>query len=136
MINQMDLKYNRVIEDLKPNVVKFVFDITEKVLDIPFKHEGLRKKVQQEVAQIIENLDDELHIKVALSEAGFDTIQKAFEQNKEMNHITLKVDENLNNGEYTVETQKECIIKNFKGMLDDFKESVSFADNEPLELKP
>jgi flagellar biosynthesis/type III secretory pathway protein FliH len=133
ILRQMDLAYDQALEGLKPHVAGLVFDMTEKVLDIPFKHKKLRERVREEVAQLIEKLDEELHIKVMLSEADFDMVQEAFEHDEEMNHITLYIDEELNQGEYKVETKKECIIKNFKKMVADFKESVSFTDIESLQ---
>jgi flagellar biosynthesis/type III secretory pathway protein FliH len=135
VMKQMDIAYDQALEELKPHVAGLVFDLTEKVLDIPFKHKKLRECVREEVAQLIEKLDDELHIKVMLSEADFDMMQEAFEHDEEMNHITLRMDAELNPGEYEVETKKECIIKNFKKMVADFKESVSFTDIETLQLE-
>lgn len=132
VMNQIDNKYNQAIEELKPQIAALVFDMTEKVLDIPLKHKKLRGRVQKEVSQIIEELDDKLQVKVKLSESDFNMLQKAFEKNEEIEHIHLQIDESFNPGEYAVETKNECIIKNFKKIINDFKESITFTDIESL----
>jgi flagellar biosynthesis/type III secretory pathway protein FliH len=134
MIKQMDVEYKKTMEELKSHIVNLVFDITEKVLDIPFKHAKLQERVQEEVSQIIDKLDDTLQIKVNLSESDFKKMQETFEEKKKMTHINPLIDENLNMGEYVVETKNEYITKKFKKMIADFKESVSFTDIEPLQL--
>jgi flagellar biosynthesis/type III secretory pathway protein FliH len=136
MIKQMDVEYKKTMEELKSHIVNLVFDITEKVLDIPFKHPKLQERVQKEVSQIIDKLDDTLQIKVNLSETDFQKMQETFEKKKKLAHINPLIDEDLNMGEYVVETKKEYIAKKFKKMMADFKESVSFTDIEPLQLDP
>lgn len=135
IVEQIDNECNQMMEELKPQVTELVFDITEKVLDIPFKHQELQKRAREEVSEIIEQLDDELQIKVTLSKADFEKIQPAFENNEEKDHISLQADEEFNQGEYKVETKKEYINKRFKEIIADFRESVSFNDVESLQLE-
>lgn len=75
-MNQIDDKYNQSIDELKPYIAKLVFDITEKVLDVPFRQKKLRQHVQQEISRIIDGLDNELKVKVKLSETDFEMMKK------------------------------------------------------------
>jgi len=120
---------------LKPHIASLVFDITEKVLNLPLNHPQLQQRVQEETSQLVENLDDELQVKMVLSEADIATIREAFENHQKADYITLRSDGELNPGEYIIETKKECIIKNFKKMVADFRQSVSFSDIENMQLK-
>jgi flagellar biosynthesis/type III secretory pathway protein FliH len=127
MLQQTDQKYNQAFEELKPHLAGLSFDMADKILDIPFKHEELQKRVREEISQLIEKLNEALHVKVVLSEADFNALKDGFE---EISHVTLQIDEDFKPGEYTVETKKEYIIKSFKKMIADFKESVSFTNIE------
>lgn len=135
MMQEVDREFNRAMDELKPHMAGLVFDMTEKVLDVPFRHPEMQQRVEDEIALLVENLDAELHIKVTVAKADFEIIKKAFDEYGNMDHFTLRVDEDHKPGEYAVETKKESIIKNFKKMVADFKESVSFAEVDSLQLE-
>ena len=135
MMQQLDREFKQAMEELKPHIASLVFDITEKVLNLPLNHPQLQQRVQEETSRLVENLDDELQVKMVLSEADIATIREAFENHQKADYITLRSDGELNPGEYIIETKKECIIKNFKKMVADFRQSVSFSDIENMQLK-
>lgn len=135
MMTSIDQEFNCALEELKPHMAGLVFDMTEKVLDVPFRHPQMQQRVEDEIALLVENLDEQLHIKVTVAEEDFSVIKKAFDAYGDMNHFSLRADESHNPGEYTVETKKERIIKSFKKMVADFKESVSFAEVDSLEIE-
>lgn len=135
MMSEMDEEFNQALEELKPHIAALVFEIIEKVLDIPFRHAQLQEKVQDEIIKFVEILDEKLHVKVTVSEMDFEPIQQALEKHKDIEHFTLRYGAQCQPGEYIIETKKESIIKNFKKMVADFKESISFDGVDTLELE-
>ncbi len=135
MMNELDTEIKGVFDALKPHVDGLIFSITEKVLDIPFEDKRLQQRVQDEVIRFVETLDEALQIRVKLSEADYEGVRRALDDKTGIDNITLRVDETQKPGEYAIETKKECIIKNFKKMVADFKESISFAESDAPEFE-
>src|SRR5699024_2314468 len=135
MMKKMEHQFNDILEELKPHIAGLVFEMTEKVLDVPLLHSKIHERVHDEVLQLVEKLDKQLHIRVTVAEEDYEMIKKALEKNDHLDYFTLRVDEKHKPGEYVVETEKETIIKNFKKMVSDFKESISFDETEALKLE-
>lgn len=135
MMGEMDHEFNQALEELKPHMAALVFEIIEKVLDIPFQHAELQERVQEEIVKFVEILDEELHVKVTVSEQDFEAVGQTLDKRKGVDHFTLRPDEGCKPGEYVIETKKESIIKNFKKMVADFKETISFGEVDNMELE-
>lgn len=134
MMAEMDQEFNQALEKLKPHMASLVFEIIEKVLDVPFHHPKMQTRVQDEITKFVELLDEELHVKVSVSPKNFKTLEQAIGSNHNAKHVTLRADESCKPGEYVIETKRESIIKNFKKMVADFKESISFGEVDNPEL--
>jgi flagellar biosynthesis/type III secretory pathway protein FliH len=135
MMNDLDSEIKGVFDELKPHIAGLVFSMTEKVLDVPFEDERLQQRVQEEVIRFVENLDEALQVRVKVSEADYERVRRALDGKVGIENVSLRIDETQKSGEYAIETKKEFIIKNFKKMVADFKESISFAESGAPEFE-
>ena len=130
-LNQVESKVETLTEQLNPGITTMVFDLAEKILQIPIESPQLRNTIQKEVRQVFETLDNELAVKIAVSPQDVSTIEE-LTNHLNMEKITINEDKNLNPGEYTIETSEKTIERKFKKILNDIRRN---TDLEEWELK-
>ncbi|SMO59408.1 FliH/SctL family protein [Fodinibius sediminis] len=126
----MDQEINSLIEELKPYMATMTFDIAEKILDIPLDDKELREKVSAEIRNTLSAIDREIMIKITVSEKDYGYVVRKMKDVPHSNYLQISGSDKLKTGEYTIDTEKESIVKNFKKMLRDFREKVALEKDD------
>ena len=119
-LQNVETKIESLAEELNPGITTMVFELAEKILQIPVDSPELRDAVKQEVSNIFQTLDNELSVKIWVSPPDTPTIEE-LTGNFDLKKITVLKDENLNPGEYSIETSEKTIERKFKKLLDDIR---------------
>ncbi|MEX0648322.1 MAG: FliH/SctL family protein [Balneolaceae bacterium] len=118
-----------ILEDVKPHVASLVFDVVEKVLEIPFENEAIQNKVKEQINGLLNVIDANVQVKIEISSADYDVVKDLIEQSDNARTITLQHSDDLKPGEFRMDTNKEQIVKQFRKNLADFRGSFSLMDN-------
>lgn len=121
---------NELMDELKPRIATLVFDITEKILGLPLKSEKLGKEVTEEVGKLLLSFDRDIHVKLIVSSSDYGFMVRALKDLPNAERVQLSKSDELSTGEYTVDTENERIVKNFKKMLLDFRDEVALEEFE------
>jgi len=121
-LQNVETKMESLAEDLNPGITTMVFELAEKILQIPIESSELRETMQQEVSEVFQTLDDELSVKVYLSPQDISAI-KELAGHFDLKKISVHKDESLNPGEYAIETSEKTIERKFKKLLDDIRQN-------------
>ncbi len=128
-ITEVDGRINKLLNELKPHLANLVFGLTEKVLEVPVYNEELQHRVEDEVHRILGEIEEGTKVKIAVSPADYQIISGLDESGNLMKKTDIHYDESLNPGEYRIETRYEVIVKNFRKMLNDLKESTIISQS-------
>ena len=128
-ITEVDGRINKLLDELKPHLASLVFDLTEKVLEVPVYNEELQHRVEEEVHRILEEIEEGTRVKIAVSPEDYQIISGLDTSGDLMKKTDIHYDESLNPGEYRIETRYEVIVKNFRKMLNDLKESTILSQS-------
>lgn len=130
-LEEADRKIGELMDELKPVMAQMVFDLAEKVVRVPVADKEIRRKVSDEIVEILEELEENIRVKIHVSKEDYELVSKELEECGDK--IELKASEELNPGEYTVDTRKERVVKRFTKILNDFKESVALTDDKSYD---
>ncbi|MEX2657559.1 MAG: hypothetical protein WD272_08605 [Balneolales bacterium] len=111
-------------ELLKPGLLKLVFDISEAILGIPIKNGALRSRLEKDLSTLFQELDASSKPVLWISAEDYEFIEKLHRQYAEKTGVVIRVSDRCNPGEYQLETNREKIVRDFRNMLNDFKESL------------
>lgn len=131
-INEADGRIEKLLDELKPHLVSLVFDLAEKVLDIPVHSDELKEKVSEEIQQTLKEIEEDAKINIAISADDFECISQLTVSAGFMKNTEITYDDALKPGEYRIETPFEMIVKNFRKMLNDMKESTIISESVKL----
>lgn len=134
-LTEIDERIDNLLDDIKPHVVTMVFDVVEKILNLPMKNELLRKRVASEVRAHLRSVEQGVNIKVMVSAKDYGFVVRALKDVPQSENIKITSSEALNTGEYALDTPNERIVKSFKKMLRDFREKIALEENIDLEVE-
>lgn len=126
-IQQVDNHVQEIIQELKPGITSLIFDIAEKVIGVPVHSDELQQRVEREMARVLDQVDEDLNVKIHVSNEDYQTIRELVDQIGRRN-VNIQRDESLNPGEYAVETNREAIVQNFQKNLMDMREDLKHED--------
>lgn len=127
-LEEADRKIGEMLEELKPEMARMVFDLAEKVVRVPLENEEMRRKVSGEIKEVLDKLEEGIRIKIKVSESDYQAVEDKLGECG--NRVELIAGEELNPGEYAIDTRKERVVKRFTKILDDFRESVALTNDK------
>lgn len=127
-LEEADRKIDEMLEELKPEMARMVFDLAEKVVRVPLEDEEIRRKVSRDIEEVLDKLEEGIRVKIKVSESDYRAVEEKLGGCG--NRVELSSGEELNPGEYSIDTRKERVVKQFTKILDDFRESVALTDDE------
>ncbi|MEX0773125.1 MAG: FliH/SctL family protein [Balneolales bacterium] len=133
-MEEADLHMNKLLTEIKPYIATMVFDLAEKVIELPVNNEELQQRVTDQVQEIIDQFAANAEISIEVSGYDFDVIRTMVEESRRLEFITLKDSEELNPGEFRINTQQEQIIKEFRESLQDFRDSVFHTNKTDTKI--
>jgi len=128
-LKSVDTHVNELMDQVKPHIASMVFELAEKILALPVKNKLLNERVTNEIEQIINDLESNTRVTVDVAESDLKTVRKRMKDLPNADHIVLRASNDLNPGEYRVDTNREQIVKQFRKNLQDFRESVNLTDD-------
>lgn len=115
-------------EDLKPMVSSLVFELAERVVEIPLtRNEKLTQLVSEKLTGFLQKVKAESEIRIRVSETDYEAVVAEIAGNQEYKHVHIQSDASLNHGEYEIETDYEEIVQRFPLMVRQFRESIEPA---------
>jgi len=131
-LQELDHRLNKTLEEIEPGIISMVFDLAEKILQVPVKDDKFSEIVEQEVSQILRKISDDLRIEIYVSQHDEPAIRKLVNQ-IDTKRIEIYSDTSMNPGEYAVETSEETVIRHFKKLLTDVRDQLDIENWRTLE---
>jgi len=128
--NELNEQFSSFMGDLKPHITSLVFELTEKVLDVPMSDPELKHNVQKDINRILNELEEGVKVKIHVSADDYDAFGEMIGAGNKKNEVSIIVDEQIKPGEYKIETAFEMILRDFKQVLKDIKKSITLNNME------
>jgi flagellar biosynthesis/type III secretory pathway protein FliH len=109
---------------LKPGLLNLVFEIAEAILAVPITNGTMRNKLEEELTALFQELDTKTRPVLWVSADDYDFVESLIKKLGDSTGITIRMSKHCNPGEYQLETNREKIVRDFRQMLNDFKESL------------
>lgn len=109
---------------MKPGILQLVFDITEAILEMPVTNGTMRNKLETELSELMQDIDEKSKPVLWVSADDYELAESLIKEYGESTGIILRTGKYCKPGEYQLETNREKIVRDFKQMLYDFKESL------------
>lgn len=127
IFNKAHREWKEVQTLLEPGILNLSFEIAEEILKLPVESQALRKRLTEELHALLQRLDDESKAIIFVSEPDYETVESLVEEYRDRFTIHLKMKNELNPGEFKLETKRETVVKDFKLQLQDFKDALNLA---------
>ncbi|MDG5766749.1 FliH/SctL family protein [Balneolales bacterium ANBcel1] len=111
-------------EALKPGLLNLVFDISEAILGVPITNGTMRNKLEEDLRLLLQELDRKARPVLWVSSEDFDLVESLQNEYAEATGVVVRVSSHCNPGEFQLETNREKVVRDFRQMLHDFKESL------------
>ncbi len=112
------------VDLLKPGILQLVFDITEAILEMPVTNGTMRNKLEAELSELIQEVDKKSRPVLWVSADDYELAESLITEYGENTGVILRVGKNCKPGEYQLDTNREKIVRDFRQMLYDFKDSL------------
>lgn len=110
---------------IEPGILDLVFELTEKVLDIPVENPAIRETMKSELGELLQKLDDSTKPVLWVSREDLEFVEELREEFSPELSVHIRTDDSCNPGEYRLETSRETVVQDFREILSDFKDSLS-----------
>lgn len=124
----LDQRLQHVVDDLKPGVTSLIFDLAEKVIEVPVRTEELEAKVLEQVESALEQISSKRDIKITVAEEDYEAIHTLLEKLNFGGQVDIRYDETLNAGEFRIDTPHQAVINSFRKKLEDIRANLSVKD--------
>jgi len=111
-------------ELLKPGLLNLVFEISESILGIPITNGSMRNKLEEELRTLLQEMDKKTRPVLWVSNDDFELVESLREEFADTTGVVVRVSKHCNPGEFQLETSREKVVRDFRQMLKDFKESL------------
>lgn len=128
-LTSVESQLDSLTEELCPHIATMVFEMVEKIIGLPIEDDRLKKTAADEIGAILTSIEQDLLVTVTVAATDYGFIVRALNELPNTNHINITGSEDLNPGEYTVDTESEHIVKNFQKILHDFREKVALEND-------
>ncbi len=130
MMDEIEKKVGEHFSGLEPAIADLVFKIAGKVLQVPVEDKGLKKQVADDIQQALRELTNKSQVVVSVSASDYETVEPLLRRSGPNGYIEISLHDDLNPGEYVIETPNEIIEKNFKRILDRLSKSYRVSKTE------
>jgi len=125
-----DLRLHQMVDKLKPHLINMVFDLAEKVLDIPVQNDRLNERIQGEITSHLDEIEEGTRAIITIGPAHEEIVKNLLDNGQNNQSLEMRVSENLKPGEYRIETKFEKVIRDYKKQLNDLRETVGIVDHD------
>lgn len=130
MLDEIDKKVEELFTEMEPAIAELVFKIAEKVLQVPVEDKGLKKQVADDIQQALRELTNKTQVVVSVSASDYETVEPLLRRSGTNGYIEISLHDDLNPGEYVIETPNEIIEKNFSRILARLSKSYQATKSE------
>ncbi len=117
-------EWKEVQDLLKPGLLQLVFDLCEAILGIPVVNGAMRNKLEEELRGLFQEIDKKSRPVLWVSAEDYDMVDALQKEFAETTGVVIRVSKYCKPGEYQLETNREKIVREFRLVLEDFKESL------------
>jgi len=116
-------------EEIVSHLISTAFDITEAIIGVkPKQGSNVEEKLKSELNELMQKLDQECKTDLYVSADDMSIIQNLLNHYENELSVKVHVLDSCEQGEFIVENSKMKVVKKFKNLLSDFKESLSIPD--------
>ncbi|TVQ12157.1 MAG: hypothetical protein EA364_09225 [Balneolaceae bacterium] len=123
-----DSRIQGLIHEVKPGITDLIFDLAEKVMEIPVESDMLRMKVAQELDGLLQQLDITSRIRLQVSTEDYEHIFSMIQETHHSDKLSIQMLDDLNPGEYQLDTDQEKVVKDFREILKDYRQQLLSND--------
>lgn len=117
-------EWKSTMELLKPGLLNLVFDLAETILEVPVTNGTMRNKLETELHELLQDIEKETRPVLWVSHDDFEMVESLVAEYEGSTGVIVRVGKNCKPGEYQIETSRERIVRDFRQMLGDFKDSL------------
>ncbi len=117
-------EWKATMELLKPGLLNLVFDLAEAILEVPVTNGTMRNKLEKELHDLLQDIEKEARPVLWVSREDFGMVQELVDGYDGATGVIVRVGNTCKPGEFQFETNRERIVRDFRQMLADFKESL------------
>ncbi|MCC5926862.1 MAG: hypothetical protein JJU41_09920 [Bacteroidetes bacterium] len=110
---------------LKGDILSLAFEIAEAVVGVPLKLPEIKQRIESELVSMIQELDSISQPVLWVAREDFEFVESLVEEYGGRSGIILRVGSTCKPGEYQLETNKEKVVRDYKVILNDFRESLA-----------
>lgn len=125
-----DLRLHQMVDELKPHLINMVFNLAEKVLDIPVQDDRLNEQIRGEITHHLDEIEEGTRAIITIGPAHEQIAKKLLDNEQNNQSLEMRVSEDLKPGEYRIETKFEKVIRDYKKQLNDLRETVGIGDHD------
>lgn len=118
------LAWKQYQELLKPDLLNLVFDLSEKILGVPVTNGTMRNQLEEELRALLQEMDRATRPVLWVSQEDYDLVESLQKEYADTTGIVIRVSNHCNPGEFQLETNREKVVRDFRQMLKDFKDSL------------
>ncbi len=117
-------EWKTTMELLKPGLLNLVFDLAETILEVPVTNGAMRNKLEKELHELLQGIETDARPVLWVSQDDFEMVEELVETYDGATGVIVRVGSRCKPGEFQLETNRERIVRDFRQMLNDFKESL------------
>ena len=111
-------------ELIDPGLLDLAFEIAETILGAPFDHPEIRKSLELSLGPILERIDNQSKPVLLVAESDFEYINTLKDEYAPSSTVKVRVDSEINSGEFHLESNEEVVIQNVKNTLREFRKNL------------
>lgn len=119
------VEWKKIQELLEPGLLDMAFEITESILGIPVENPAIRITIEQNLGGFLQKINDNSKPMLWVSESDYKFVEEVIEEFAPHTSVNIRINPQLNPGEFNLETTEENIVHNFQEMLRDFKRNLT-----------
>lgn len=117
-------EWKATMELLKPGLLNLVFDLAEAILEVPVTNGTMRNKLEKELHELLQDLEKDSRPVLWVSREDHDMVASLITEYEGSTGVMVRVGNTCKPGEYQLETSRERIVRDFREILKDFKDSL------------
>ncbi|MEX2601688.1 MAG: FliH/SctL family protein [Balneolaceae bacterium] len=110
---------------LEPGLTDLLFEITEKILQIPISQPEMQELLEREIGMLLQRMGEGSRPVLHVSEQDMELMEKLILKYAQEIPVSVHSDESLLPGEFRLETDRERVAREYRALLKDFKDSLT-----------
>jgi flagellar biosynthesis/type III secretory pathway protein FliH len=124
-LTQAQQAWEKQQQMLQPGILDMAFDIAESILGIPVENPEIRTKLEERLGLLLQKVDETSKPMLWINQVDFEFVSKLKEEYAPNTPVNIQISEEINPGEFKLETRNETVIQNFKVMMSDFRQTLT-----------